>query len=359
LAGAPPAAVGSGPADPVSQLEERGKKLDQATKSTEQLRERANTLNAPATAPDGVSRNEARAGFEAIEKNADALGDKVNREEDVFAVPKAAEPSDADYAKMEAARRAAYDAFDECFDSTRTEKLWADDQVRAAGSDLDLHVYRDAVVAHQGNALKLWNRVQKLEADLEKAREWYESHDHGLGAKVFDELRAKAVTIKGEAEQLKAARPQGDWDTDFVELSEGHLMLKPQYRGKATRSYFYPHDYSANTTNRMWLKIGGVTTGADGKQYWEYHGKRSPRGAFLWQVDDPQEQPTLDHTRPTVLGHWNTDGHKTDYPPRRSFYDFQGAEVEVLPKKLNSSAGGREPDSYTPRVAKSFRGAKT
>jgi hypothetical protein len=135
--------------------------------------------------------------------------------------------------------------------------------------------------------------------------------------------------------------------------------LKPEYRGKATRREFYPHDYSAATQNRMLIEIGSFHTGADGKIYWEYRHKKSPRGDFLWLMDDEKEMPTLDHTAPTVLAHWNYHGGRTTpYPPRKSFYDFEGASLVVVPKTLNSSSGGRDPDSYTPFVTRTFRGAK-
>ncbi|MGB8885967.1 MAG: DUF4157 domain-containing protein [Candidatus Korobacteraceae bacterium] len=357
--GTPALATLTPSSDPVSELQKREENLNDAVASTQHLRERVNELQAPAAAPDGVSRNEARSGLEAIDRNADALSDAINNNEEGFAVPAAVEPSDADYQAMRAARIKANDAFDQCFDVVRTEKLFADDQVRAAGNDADLHPYRDAAVAYQGRALKLWNGVQKLESDIEQAREWYERRDYGLGTKVFEELEAKAVSLEDQGRTLKNDRPVGDWDTDFAELSAGHIQLKPQYRGKQTRSYFYPHDYSAGTINRMWLAIGSVHTGEDGNQYWEYLHRRSPRGDFMWLVADSREQPTLDHTSPTVLAHWNYQGGRTsDYGPRKSFYDFVGAALVVVPQTLNSSAGAREPDSYNPIVTRRFRGSK-
>lgn len=358
--GTPALAAVTPTSDPVTELQKRDETLNDAVASTQHLRDRVNELETPANAPDGVTRNEARAGLETIEKNAGALSDAINNNQEGFAVPKDAEPSDADYEAMRAARIKANDAFDKCFDIIRTEKLFADDQVRAAGSDADLHTYRDAAVVYQGEALKLWNRVQKLDSDLERAREWYEKGDYGMGAKVFDELESKAILLEDEGRMLKKDRPVGDWDIDYAELSGGHIQLKPEFRGKRTRSEFYPHDYSAATINRMWLQIGSVHTGDDGNQYWEYRHKKSPRGDFMWLVNDDREQPTLDHTAPTVLAHWNYQGGRTtDYPPRRSFYDFQGAALVVVPKTLNSSAGGRDPDSYTPIVTRRFRGAKT
>jgi hypothetical protein len=356
-AAGPSSAAAGGGADPVEQLEAREDKLEQAEKSTEQLRDRADALAEPATAPDGVARNQARSGYEAIATNADALGDKINRGEDGFEVPAVVEPSDADYERMREAMHKAYDAFDEAFDPTRTEKLYADDQVRAAGRDADLGAYRHAAHEYQREALALWRRVQQLEKDLERAREWYERGDHALGAKVFGELEAKARTITTDAAALKGTRPVGDWDVDYVELSEGHLMLKPEYRGKATRSYFYPHDYSSGTKDRMMREIGSVRA-VDGIVYWEYRGRRSPRGDHWWLLLDPQEMPTLDHTTPTVLGHWNSSGRTTSYADRRRYYDFEGAKLVVVPKQFNSSAGGKEPDSYTPRVTRTFRGSK-
>jgi hypothetical protein len=353
------AAIGPSAGDPVSDLETRDGKLNEAIDSTKQLREKVDALDAPATAADGVSRNQARSGFEAVAKNADTLGDKINNNEDAFAIPAAARPSDGDYDAMRAALAKANDAFDTCFDVVRTEKLFADDQVRNAGTDVDLHPYRDAVVLYQGEALRLWNRVQKLEADIEKAREWYEKGDYALGAKTFKDLEAKAIQLQDDGETLRKVRPVGDWDADYVELSGGHLMLQPQFRGKATRSYFYPHDYSSDTKKRMLTEIGSFHTGEDGKIYWEYPRKKSPRGDFWWLLDDPKEQPTLDHTAPTVLSHWNNHGRTTAYPPRKNFYDFVGAKLTVVPQTLNSAAGGREPDSYTPFVTRGFRGAKT
>jgi hypothetical protein len=354
------AAVGPSAGDPVTDLEKREEKLDDAIDSTKELREKVDALDAPATAADGVTRNEARAGFEAVAKNADTLGDKVNNNEDVFALPAAAQPTnDSDYNAMRAALTKANDAFDNCFDVIRTEKLFADDQVDNAGSDVDLHSYRDAAVKYQGQTLKLWIRVQKLETDIEKAREWYEKGDYALGVQVFEELQVKAIELQDEGQTLRAVRPVGDWDADYVELSGGHLKLQPQFRGKATRSYFYPHDYSSDTKSRMLQEIGSFYTGEDGKIYWNYPRRKSPRGDFKWLLDDPSEQPTLDHLAPTVLAHWNTQGRTTTYPPRRAFYDFAGAKLTVVPQTLNSAAGGREPDSYTPLVTRSFRGAKT
>lgn len=357
----PPAAAsvtGSG-GTPVDQLETRGENLDKAVKSTDQLREKTDALNQPASAPDGASRNEARSGYESIAANADALGDKIDRGEEGFAVPAGVEPTDADYERMRQAMHSAYAAFDDAFDPTRTEKLYADDQVRESGTDADLAAYRNAAENYQHRAGELWRRVQKLEEDLEKAREWYERHDHALGAVVFGELETKARAIATDAAALKLTRPVGDWDNDFVELSGGHLVLKPQYRGRATRSYFYPHDYSAGTKDRLIREIGSFRTGDDGKVYWEFRGRRSPRGDFWWLLVDDEEMPTLDHTRPTVLGHWNSIGSKKAYNDRRRFYDFEGAPITVVPKTMNSSAGGREPDSYTPHVTRDFRGAKT
>jgi hypothetical protein len=357
--GTPALATVTPTSDPVTELQKREDNLNDAVASTEHLRDRAKELETPANAPDGVSRNEARSGFESIDKNADALTDAIDNDKEGFAVPKEVEPSDADYAAMRAARTKAFDAFDRCSEVILTEKLYADDQVKNAGSDADLHPYRDAAVAYQGRGLQLWNRVQKLGSDLERAREWYEKGDYALGEKVFDELESKAILLQDEGRMLKKDRPVGDWDTDYAELSNGHIQLRPEFRGKRTRSEFYPHDYSAGTTNRMWLQIGSVHTGEDGNQYWEYRHRRSPRGDFMWMVNDVKEQPTLDHTAPTVLAHWNYHGGRTsDYPPRSSFYDFTGAPLVVVPQSLNSTAGGREPDSYTPIVTRHFRGAK-
>src|SRR5262249_12923180 len=109
------AAVGPSAGDPVTDLETRDGKLNDAIASTKELREKVDALDAPATAADGVSRNEARAGFEAVAQNADALGDKINKNEDVFAVPAAAQPHDGDYDAMRAALAMANDAFDTCF----------------------------------------------------------------------------------------------------------------------------------------------------------------------------------------------------------------------------------------------------
>jgi hypothetical protein len=341
----------------VQQLEAREDKLDDALTSTDELREKTDALAAPATAPDGTSRNEARAGYEAVAANADALSDKIDSGQEGFAVPPSAEPSDADYERMKTAMGTAYTAFDQAFDPTRTEKLYADDQVRESGTGAELADYRNAALDYQRRSLDLWRRVQKLEEDLEKAREWYERHDHALGAVVFGELEAKARAITTDAATLRAGRPVGDWDNDYVELSGGQLMLKPEYRGRATRSYFYPHDYSAGTKDRMIREIGSFRT-VDGVVYWEWRRKASPRGDFWWKLDDPLEMPTLDHTAPTVLGHWNSVGRTGAYGPRRTFFDFVGAPLTVVPKRENSSAGGREPDSYRPQVTRAFRGAK-
>ncbi len=347
-----------GGSGPLKELEERKDKLEAAEASTRELRERADALAEPALAANGVERNQARSGYDAIAKNADALGDAIDRGEQGFAVPTSAEPAGADYEKMREAMHAAYGAFDECFDPTRTEKLYADDQVRASGTDPDLAGYRHAAHAHQREALALWRRVQKLEKDLEKARDWYERGDHALGTKVFGELTDAARVILTDAAALKAARPTGDWDVMYVELSDGHLMLKPQYRGKATRSYFYPKDYSKDTKDRMMREIGSFRT-VGGAVYWEFRGKRSPRGDNWWLLDHPKEGPSLDHTNPTVVAHWNSIGRKTDYATRDSFYDFEGVPVTVVPKTLNSSAGGKEKGRNTPRVTRAFRGAKT
>jgi len=236
--------------------------------------------------------------------------------------------------------------------------LYADDQVREAGGSPDLAAYRNAALTHQHDAGLLWKQIQKLEGDLERAREWYEKGDFALGVKVFGELEAKARTVAVGTTALKAKRPVGDWDLDYVELDAGELMLKAQYRGKATRSYFYPHDYSAATKSRMMTEIGSFRT-VDGVVYWQWPGGLSPRGDHWWKLDDPLEMPTLDHTAPTVVAHWRSTGRTGTYTPRRDFYDFVGAGLKVVPKQRNSSAGGREPDSYKPQVTRAFRGAKT
>ncbi len=343
--------------DPVQQVEERGKKLDQASKAAAELRVKTDALGAPANAEDGTTRNQAQAGYDAIAKNADALGDAIDNAEQGFAIPPALEPADAEYAKMKEAMHKAYTAFDEAFDPTRTEKLYADDQVREAGGSPDLAVYRNAALGHQRDAGVLWKRVQKLESDLERVREWYEKGDYGLGTQVFSELAAAARTLVTETSALKAKRPVGDWDLDYVELDAGRLVLKAQYRGKGTRSYFYPHDYSAGTKARMLAEIGSFRT-EDGVVYWEWRGGLSSNKDHWWKLDDPLEMPTLDHTKPTVLAHWNSAGRTSTYPSRRDFYDFVGVGLTVVPKQRNSSAGGREPDSYTPVVTRAFRGSK-
>ncbi|HYO46965.1 MAG TPA: hypothetical protein VEY33_09800, partial [Gemmatimonadota bacterium] len=343
---------------PVQQLEERGDKLDQATTAAANLRVKTDALGAPANAEDGTTRNQAQSGYDAIAKNADALGDAIDRGEQGFAIPPAVEPAEAEYAKMKEAMHKAYAAFDEAFDPTRTEKLYADDQVREAGGSPELATYRNAALAHQRAAGVVWKRVEKLESDLERAREWYEKGDFALGTKVFGELEATARSLVTETSALKAKRPIGDWDLDFVELDAGQLVLKSQYRGKATRSYFYPHDYSAGTKTRMLAEIGSFRT-EDGVVYWEWRGGLSPRGNHWWRLDDPLEMPTLDHTAPTVLAHWNSVGRTSTYAPRRSFYDFLGAALTVVPKQRNSSAGGREPDSYLRQVTRTFRGVKS
>jgi hypothetical protein len=264
---------------------------------------------------------------------------------------------DVDYARMRDAKNKAIDAFLGCTEPARNEKRFADDQVRAAGKATDLP-YRDAAIAHQERASLLWNRVTKLEGDLDKAGEWYERHDHSLGAKVFEELENRALSIVTDVAALTADRPVGDWDLDFVDLTDGRLLLKPSYRGKKTRSSFYPHDYSPDTKDRMIKTIANFRADYDGTVYWEYLGRTSPRGDFWWALNDKLERPTLDHTQPTVLSHWNASGRTTTYPDRRRFYDFEGASLVVVPHTLNSSAGGSEPDSYTPEVTRAFRGAK-
>jgi hypothetical protein len=359
--GPPPLAMGSassgsGPSDPVGELEKRGEKLDQATRSAGDLRKQADDMSGPASAADGPSRNQARAGYEAIGKNADNLGDKIDQAQGPFEIPGELEPDTADYERMRKNMRAAYDAFDKAYDPVRTEKLWADSQVREAGKSADLKSYRDAAVVHRREALKLWQKVLKLESDLEKAREWYERHDHALGAKVFDELENKALNLEHNAGDLEKDRPVPDWDTEFVELVGGQLLLQPSYRGKATRRTFYPHDYSSAVQERKMREIGGFRSDPDGTTYWEYRRKRSPRGDYWWLLNDEFEQPTLDHTSPTVVTHWNTIGRRVDRATRRAFYNFESAPLVVVPKTENSSAGGREPGSYTPRVTSSFRG---
>ncbi len=344
--------------NPVQQLEDRGEKLDQATKAAANLRVKTDALRAPANAEDGTTRNQAQSGYDAIAKNADVLGDAIDNGEQGFAIPPAVEPEDAEYAKLKEAMHKAYTAFDKTFDPTRTEKLYADDQVREAGSIADLATYRNAALGHQHEAGALWKRVEKLESELERAREWYEKGDFALGAKVFGELEAKARTLVVETSALKAKRPVGDWDLDYVELDAGQLVLKAQYRGKATRSYFYPHDYSTGTKARMLAEIGSFRT-EDDIVYWEWRGGLSSSGNHWWKLDDPLEMPTLDHTRPTVLAHWNAAGRSSTYPSRRSFYDFVGSGLTVVPKQRNSSAGGKEPDSYARQVKRTFRGAKS
>jgi hypothetical protein len=363
-AAAPSLAIASGPGpdDPAAELEEREEKLDDAVQSTQELREKVRALDEPARAPDGVSRNQARAGYESIAENADTLGDKIDQGEEPFDIPGAVEPDTADYERMREKRNEAYDAFDEAYDPTRTEKLWADSRVEAAANVPDLEAYSRQIAQHRRQAAGLWQRIQKLERDLETAREWYERHDHGLGVVVFGELKDKAVFTLHLVEDLRSHRPAEEWDTEFVELTREGLMLRPEYRGKAVRRTFYPHDYSADTQRRKLAEIGRFRTDPDGTMYWEYRQRQSPRGDHWWLMHDDLEQPTLDHLNPTVVGHWNYGGagyhagRRVDRAARRRYYDFVGAPLVVVPKTLNSSAGGREPASYIPRVFKTFRG---
>ena len=166
-AASPPAAPGApvpasipGTGGTVAGLERREEKLDQALASTDQLRARTDALGEPAAAADGTTRNEARSGYDSVAANADALGDKIDRAEEGFAVPPGAEPADADYERMRTAMRQAYGAFDQAHDPTRTEKLFADDQVRESGTDPELNEYRNAALAYQGRALELWRRYR-------------------------------------------------------------------------------------------------------------------------------------------------------------------------------------------------------
>ena len=207
--GTPALATLTPSSDPVSELQKREENLNDAVASTQHLRERVNELQAPAAAPDGVSRNEARSGLEAIDRNADALSDAINNNEEGFAVPAAVEPSDADYQAMRAARIKANDAFDQCFDVVRTEKLFADDQVRAAGNDADLHPYRDAAVAYQGRALKLWNGVQKLESDIEQRGSGMKGATTGWARKY---LRSSRPRLSHSKTRAGRSRTIGRWE---------------------------------------------------------------------------------------------------------------------------------------------------
>jgi hypothetical protein len=201
---------GGGKADdtPVEQLERRQDALADADSKRQTLETASKDLLAPAAAPDGPTRNEARVALDAVAQNADTLGDKVNSGDGDLARPtdtgnSADAPAMKELGDLEPATLALAD---EARDAIGTEKELLGTLATPSSAPAG-RAYKDAHDAYRKAVTKAVDQWKTLEHDV-KAAQSLRLSDPPDAANKFKHLGERARNLRDDAKGLAALRPQ-------------------------------------------------------------------------------------------------------------------------------------------------------
>lgn len=221
--------------DAVDQLERREDELKATESRFKDLKDGAAGMHEPAADDDGPTRNKARLGLEMVAKNADALGDQVNKGEGDLARPtQTGDPADASaLAELDRVEPALLALLDEASDAIRMERerlgaLPRPSMARSAGTYREAHeVYRSAITEAAAQRVKLANKVeaaQKLRIDRPAA-----------ALTRLTALREPADRLRASAAALAPLRPHApppaSWFGFKPELNDAFRERLATFRG--------------------------------------------------------------------------------------------------------------------------------
>jgi hypothetical protein len=204
----PPGGGGTADDTPVEQLERRQDALEDADTKRKHLERAATELQAPAAAADGPTRNKTRLGLEMVAKNADTLGDNVNRGEADLARPTETGNA-ADAAAMQEladVEPATLGLLDAARDAIGTEK----ERLKTLPSPSNApagRAYKEAHDAYRKAVKKAGDQSTTLAREVEVAQGLRTSDPAGAVTR-FKALRERAGKLQEAAQALAALRPQ-------------------------------------------------------------------------------------------------------------------------------------------------------
>lgn len=169
----------------------------------------------------------------------------------------------------------------------------------------------------------------------------------------------EATINPGKREKTKAKQEKiKPGETKYIKIDDqGRKVLRDKYQGSfyiRTRMYGSGRGYGVVAMAVRDQFVMSHRRDKDGNPnarggYWE------PTPGKVVSVKNPTD-PTIDH-EPSVVKHWNKDGHDTTQKIRRDFFTFAGQEnkIKVVPRDSNSEKGGGD-EPYTAFVGDSFKG---
>ena len=231
----PPGGSGKDADTPVEQLEQRQDALKDADTKRKHLDQAATDLVAPAAAPDGPTRNEARVALEAVAKNADKLGDDIDRGEGELARPtETGNPADAAIMKElgELEPRTLAIA-DEARDAITTEQERLAALPRPSNAPAGA-AYKAAHDAYRKAVAKAVAQQKTIKAEIEAAQ-LLRTSDPAGAVQRFTALRDRVTKLRDAASELSVLRPQepppGSWFKFKPELNDDFRARLRAFRG--------------------------------------------------------------------------------------------------------------------------------
>jgi hypothetical protein len=231
----PPGGGGNADDTPVEQLEQRQDALEDADTKRKHLDRAATDLVTPAAAPDGPTRNEARLALETVAKNADKLGDDVDRGEGDLARPsETGKPGDvAAMQELGDLEPKTLALFDEARDAIKIEQERLDALQRPSNAPAG-RAYKEAHDAYRKAVTKAGAQSTTLKREIEAAQGMRTSDTAGAVTR-FRGLRDRAAKLRDAARELAPLRPQepppGSWFGFKAEHNDDFRARLRNFRG--------------------------------------------------------------------------------------------------------------------------------
>lgn len=235
MAGIDPPGGGKDHDTPVEQLEQREDALDDADMKHKQLERGATDMQAPANAPDGPTRNKAVLGLDMVAKNADALGDEVDRGDGTLARTTVT-GNDADAAAMQTLNSlepATVTLLGEASDAIGTEKERLKTLPRPSHA-LDGGAYKAAHDAYRKAVKTADAQSTTLKREVEAAQGLRISDPAGAVTRL-KALSERAGKLRDATKALASRRPQEpppeSWYGFKAELNDAFRARLLAFRG--------------------------------------------------------------------------------------------------------------------------------
>lgn len=206
------------------EIEKRDEKLENADKGAENVSKKIDEVRGAAeTAPDGLTRNHAQKGYEALGGNADQLGQAVGgyggKADDFKRPVERAATGTADTAEAEKARLEARKVLDTVAEKVNEELIRADAQWREAVKVPSLKAFATKVDGYRADIrIQCERPLGKLETQQTNVPSHHQDDPAAQAHEYRKEIIPAAQTISAKLDELKPKAPE----VPMAELNKAH-----------------------------------------------------------------------------------------------------------------------------------------